>query len=98
MGHIEPDLLHFSKVVLGVSIQDELPYGYQGVIGVKPHLCVVEGVVGAFPRLLRRHDLDVEVPRGIVTCGDGVVKIPCVIVRVHPRNLLCLLGCQIRYT
>lgn len=87
----ECNLLHVSKVVLGVLVQNQLADGNEGEVCVGPDFGEVEWIEGVVLRLLECHDLDVEGPAGELTLPDGVVQIADTVVRVisgkRPRSL-----------
>ena len=73
---------YLGEVVLGISVQDHLSDLNQRVVAVRPDLGQVERVEGALLGLLEGHNLDLQVPRGVVAALDGIEQIPSRVVRV----------------
>lgn len=71
----EGSLLSFSEVVFGVSVQDQLTDGNQGVVTMGPDLGNVENVPLVLVTIVNGHGLDVEGPRSATTLSDVLEEI-----------------------
>jgi len=58
----EGNLLHLSKEVRRVSVENKLPNRDQGVVSVRPDLCDVSHIIPVGSGISFRHRLDVEGP------------------------------------
>ena len=74
----ERRLLHVQEEVLGVLVQRKLADLDQRVVGVRPDLGQVEGVVGHLLCVRLGHDLHVHRPLGEVAAGNGVEQVALV--------------------
>lgn len=91
----ESGLLDLGKVVVGVTVEDHLSDGDQGVVLLGPDLGDIEGVPAVGGGLLGGHDLDVDGPGGEVTLGDGVEEIGGGVVGVGGGELGGLGGLEV---
>ena len=95
MRRRESSLLNLSKVVVGVTVEDHLSDGDQGVILLGPDLGDIKGVPAVGGGILGVHDLDVDGPRGEITLGNVVEKISGGIVGIRRGKLGSLGGLEV---
>lgn len=74
-----------------VLIEGEHAHRDQWVVGVRPDLGHVEDVPAVLLCLGRAHDLEIDLPRWVVTLGNGVVEVSRVSVRVLTSGLGCFI-------
>ena len=75
IGRIERRLLHISEIVLRIAVELHHAHLDEGVIAVVPDLGQVEGMIGAGQSILLRHDLDEQLPAGIVPPLDALIEV-----------------------
>ena len=99
MSRVETQLFNFCEVVSRIFVQDEFANRDERELVVRPHFGNIQRVEITRSSFLAGHYLDIEGPRGKVSCGDGVVKIAKVVIgifacdafgfcRVHVANTL----------
>lgn len=71
----ESSLFSFSEVVFGVSVQDQLTNGDQGVISMRPDLGNIEDIPLVLVTIVNGHGLDGESPGSATTLRDMLEEI-----------------------
>lgn len=82
MRRREGSLFSFSEVVFGVSVQDQLTNGDQGVVSMGPDLGNIENVPSVFVTIVNGHNLNIERPRSTATLSNVLEEIFSSVVRV----------------
>ncbi len=90
VGRFEGCLLHFGKVVAGITVQDHTADRDRRIVRVRPDLGQIKGVETVGGRSRERHELNFQSPGRIVTIVDRRREIADMAVRVDRNRRLRL--------